>query len=282
MIDLHIHTTASDGVYSPEKVVEMASETHIEAISVTDHDTLEGVRLLIEKRINSGPELLTGVEISTQPPAEFMLKDSLHLLGYRVDPFNKSLNKELIRLQDARKNRNPEIIKKLVSLGIEVSMSELESFSGDVQIGRAHIGRLLFEKKYVSSVDEAFKTLLGKDKPAYVEKYKIPVIKAIRIVKEAGGVPVIAHPGLIKNMDENGFSDFFKFLKDAGLEGIEVLYPSHSERFRSFLKNECKRLDFIATGGSDFHGYKNEGLVIGRGRNNINVPFSVYEAILKR
>lgn len=281
MIDLHIHTTASDGVYSPEEIMNMASDLDLEAVSITDHDTMEGVKALDNKDLNNFPELLTGVEISTTPPGEFDLEDSLHLLGYRVDIYDARLNKELELLRQARKNRNPDIIKKLNTSGVDITEESLAEFSGDVQIGRAHIGRYLFEKGYVQNIEEAFNRFIGKGKPAYVSKYKIPVEDAVKAVKAAGGVPVLAHPGLLKkNHQEYAF--IFESLKDAGLEGIEVYYPSHNESMRSFFRNECHRLGLIPTGGSDFHGYKNEGLVPGKGRNNLKIPYSVYKSILER
>jgi hypothetical protein len=281
MIDLHIHTTASDGVNSPEKIVEMASSMKLEAISITDHDTLEGSRQAT-KIIGEGiPEILTGVEISTFAPKEFNIPESVHILGYRIDLNSKSLEEELLLLRDSRKNRNPLIVEKLKENGINISMESLEKFSGDVQIGRAHLGRYLFEKGYVKNVEEAFLKYLGKGMPCYVDKYKIPVEKAIEQIRLAGGVAVIAHPGLIKNYDKNDYRLFFEYLKDIGLKGIEVFYPAHSDSFRSFLINETKRLGFIFTGGSDFHGYKNEGLTLGRGRNNLKIPYSVYKSILE-
>lgn len=282
MIDLHIHTTASDGIYSPEEIVEKAYSLGLEAIAVTDHDTLEGVKILIEQNLIVNPEVLSGVEISTLPPKEFRIKESLHLLGYRLDPYDASLNRELALLQDARENRNPLIIQKLNELGIEISLEKLKDFAGDVQLGRAHIGRYLFETGVTGNVEEAFTHYLGKGQPAYVEKYKIPVEIAIKRIKAAGGVSVLAHPGLLNNMDHESYKKFFEYLKDCGLDGIEVFYPSHSDRLRSFLINECKRLDLIATGGSDFHGYKNEGLTLGKGRSNLNIPYSVYKSILSR
>ena len=282
MIDLHIHTTASDGVYTPGEIMNMALNSGLSAIAITDHDTLEGVQELINGGLPEAPRLLTGVEISTEPPEGLGIKESFHLLGYKVDPFDLELNKELGLLRNARENRNPRIIKKLQEMDIDISVEKLKEFSGDVQIGRAHIGRFLYEKGYVTSVDDAFKLFLGNGKPAYVEKYRIPVRKAIEKVLDAGGVPVLAHPGLIKHCDEKGFEKIFRLLKSYGLQGLEVYYPAHSDSLRVFFKNQCENLGFISTGGSDFHGYKDEGLLLGRGRENLYVPYSVYKTVLKR
>jgi len=282
MIDLHIHTTASDGVNSPEKIMEMASDLSLEAISITDHDTLEGSRQAQKIKGKKFPKILTGVEISTCVPKEFNVSESIHILGYRVDLNDQVLENELLLLRNSRKNRNPLIIDRLSKNGIEISMKSLEKFSGDVQIGRAHIGRYLFEKGYVKNVEEAFLKYLGKGRSCYVDKYKIPVEKAIEKIRLAGGVAVIAHPGLIKNYNKKDFILFFEYLKEHALGGIEVFYPSHSQSFRSFCINEAKRLGLILTGGSDFHGYKNEGLVLGKGRNNISIPYSVYKSIMEQ
>lgn len=282
MIDLHIHTTASDGVYSPYEILEMASDLCLEAISITDHDTTEGSRQALEFEGGSFPEILTGVEISTSAPAEFNISESIHILGYRIDLNDEALEHELLLLRNSRKDRNPLMVEKLKKEGIDISMEMLERFSGDVQIGRAHIGRYLFEKGYVQNVEEAFQKYLGKGKSCYVNKYKIPVEKSIETIKAAGGVPVIAHPGLIKNYDKNDFRVFLEYLRDHGLEGIEVFYPAHTKSLRSFFLNEVQRLGLLATGGSDYHGYKNEGLVPGRGRNNLKIPYSVYKSIIER
>jgi predicted metal-dependent phosphoesterase TrpH len=283
MIDLHIHTTASDGVYSPFQILKMASEFSLEAISITDHDTIEGSKEAFECHDNKFLELLTGVEISTSAPKSFNIEESVHILGYRIDLNDKALESELVLLRNSRKNRNPLMVEKLKELGFDISMESLEKFSGDVQIGRAHIGRYLFEKGYVNSVEKAFEKYIGKGKPCYTDKYKIPVEKAVKAIKAAGGVPVIAHPGLIKNYEKKDFRLFLEFLKENGLDGIEVFYPAHNQSLRSFFYNEAKRLELIATGGSDFHGYKNEGLILGRGRNNnINIPYSVYKSIIER
>ncbi|MDY0132273.1 MAG: PHP domain-containing protein [Desulforegulaceae bacterium] len=282
MIDLHIHTTASDGVYSPKEILEMASDLDLEAISITDHDTIEGSKQALELKGKNFPDILTGVEISSTAPKKFKIPGSVHLLGYRFDPEDQSLEDELVLLRNSRKNRNPLIVEKLKEQGIEISMESLEQFSGDVQIGRAHLGRYLFEKGYVENVEQAFQKYLGKGKPCYVDKYKIPIKKAIEKIKSAGGVPVIAHPGLIDSYEKDDFRKFFEYLKELGLEGIEVFYPGHSKSLRSFFLNETKRLGLLSTGGSDFHGYKNEGLVLGRGRNNLNIPYSVYKSIIER
>lgn len=282
MIDLHIHTTASDGVYSPVEIYEMAEKLGLSAIAITDHDTLEGVQELIQSNLPECPGLLTGVEISTEPPKEFAIKGSLHLLGYRVDPFNKELNNELLLLQKARENRNPSIVKQLREQGIDISMEKLTAFAGDVQVGRAHIGRYLFEKGYVKDIEDAFKTYLGNGKPGYVEKYRVPIKTAIEKIKLAGGVPVLAHPGLIEGFSKDDFKSLFKELKEYGLEGLEVYYSSHDQEMVGFLLEQCEKFGFIATGGSDFHGYKDEGLILGKGRNNLDIPYSVYKTILKR
>ncbi len=188
LIDLHIHSTASDGSLSPGDLMAYARRKGAAAVSLTDHDTIEGLETALAAGKEIGLEVIPGLEISAQYPG-----GTMHLLGYYIDPSDPSLNRELLRLQEARRERNPKIISKLQSLGIPISFDQVQALANG-QIGRPHIARVLFQIGAVSSFEEAFQKYLAKGAPAYVEKFRFSPQEAISLITQAGGIPVLAHP----------------------------------------------------------------------------------------
>ena len=232
MIDLHTHSTASDGSLTPRQILDLARDTGIEAIALTDHDTIAGI-LEIKDIVQSYPvEFITGVEISCAPPPEFKSLGSIHMLGYGFSVYDCALNDALARAADARANRNPKIIEKLNELGFDITLDEVESRFGARQTGRPHIAELLVEKGYVSDFRKAFDLYLGKNKPAYVDKFKISCKDAIRLILDAGGLPVLAHPGIIDFQHPHDLDTFVNVLVEDGPAGIEVYYSGHDSAFR--------------------------------------------------
>ncbi|OGR26190.1 MAG: ribonuclease III [Desulfobacterales bacterium RIFOXYA12_FULL_46_15] len=282
MIDLHIHSTASDGSLTPLEILALAGETGLKAISITDHDTIDGVLEILKQLTCTCLEFITGVEISCEPPPGFSNLGSIHLLGYGFSVYDKKLNAILNTAKKARIQRNPKIIEKLNLLGVEISMDQVRARFGADQTGRPHIAELLKELGYVKTFHEAFDIYLGKGKPAYVEKYKVSCEEAIKTVIEAGGIPVLAHPGLLSFAGSDQVEGFIDTLIEYGLGGVEVYYTDHSEPVTSFYKNFCTRKNLIATGGSDFHGSFNEGVFLGKGNNNLNICFSVFKSLNAR
>ncbi|PIE62078.1 MAG: ribonuclease III [Desulfobacter postgatei] len=282
MIDLHTHSTASDGSLTPKQILDLARDTGIEAVALTDHDTIAGI-LEIKDIIHSYPfEFITGVEISCAPPPEFKSLGSIHMLGYGFSVYDCGLNDALARAAKARTTRNPQIIEKLNGLGFDISLDEVERRFGTRQTGRPHIAELLVEKGYVSDFRKAFDLYLGKNKPAYVDKFKISCRDAIRIILDAGGLPVLAHPGIIEFQHPHDLDTFINMLADAGLAGIEVYYPEHDSALRKHLSEIVHSKGLVATGGSDFHGSFNKGVDLGRGRGDLNVAISVFKKLNDR
>ncbi len=279
-IDLHIHSTASDGTLTPTEILTLAQQLGLKAIAITDHDTVEGSKEALSLKIIPDQNFLTGVEISTSFPAPFSCNGSLHLLGYGIDVDNLPLNKALLKLKQARKNRNPGIIKCLKSLGMDISLNELSDKFQDTQVGRPHIARLMIEKGFVKSIDEAFDNFLGTGKPAYVDKYRISCEEAATTIIDAGGIPVLAHPGLIKFKSDETLEDLIVILKKMGLKGIEAYYPEHSSEYASMCKNFANRFDLLVTGGTDFHGSIKPDIQMGSGSGDFSVPFELYEKIV--
>jgi len=279
LIDLHIHSTASDGSLTPLEILSLAREIGLKAISITDHDTIDGVLEILKQPPCTCLEFITGVEISCEPPPGFKELGSIHLLGYGFSVYDKNLNAILNSAKAARIERNPKIIEKLNLLGFTISMGQVQNRFGADQTGRPHIAELMKELGYVETFDEAFDKYLGKGRPAYVEKYKISCEEAVKAVLGAGGIPVLAHPGLLSFIKSDQLEDFIDTLIQYGLGGMEVYYTDHGETLTSFYETLCARKNLIATGGSDFHGSFNEGVFLGTGKNNLNISFSVYKAL---
>ena len=281
-IDLHVHSTASDGTYSPEEILTLAKKLNLAAISITDHDTIDGSKEAIVSGIPPGIKFLTGVEISAAPPSSFSCSGSFHILGYSFRSDDPDLNQTLYTLQMARKNRNPGIIERLNNLGFDISIEEVLEFTGRGQTGRPHIARLMVEKGFVGSIDEAFDRYLGKGKPAYVDKYRIECAAAIEIIAGAGGIPVLAHPSLITIGNGRNFEDLIAGLKEMGIKGVEAYYPEHSKEQGSYYLKLAKKHKLLVTGGTDFHGSLKPDVNMGSGRGDFHVPYSLYEDLINQ
>ena len=256
-IDLHMHTTHSDGSFLPRDRVRLAKEKGLERISVTDHDTMSSYEECAEEAKKLGIELIPGIEISAQ-----FEPGTLHILGFFLDRNHPKLKATLADIQKARKERNPEIIKKLNVLGISITMEEVEAVSGGKQVGRPHFARVLLKKGAVKSMDEAFRKYLAKGKPAYMDKRRLGSREAIQRIREAGGIAVVAHPKQMK-LQEPKLSEEIARLVDEGLGGIEA-YNSCQDRDEARLyKRLAQRFNLLVTGGSDFHGANKPDVELG-------------------
>ena len=279
-IDLHIHSNASDGTFSPAQILDQALDSNLAAIAITDHDTISGSKEAL--RIGPPPEVkfLTGVEISANPPASFPCSGSFHILGYAFDLEDTGLNQMLEELQQARKNRNPRILQTLNDLGFPMTMDEVESEMGDGQMGRPHIAKVMIKKGYAKSINEVFDKYLGKDKAAYVDKFRMESDQAIELISSAGGIPVLAHPGLIEPTTDLPFENLIKTLKSTGLKGIEVYYPEHSPESVVEYIALADKYGLLMTGGTDFHGALKPDLKMGFGKGDFLVPYELYKKLI--
>ena len=281
-IDLHIHSTASDGSLTPAQIIAHARRCGLAAIAITDHDTLAGAKMVMSTGLPHDIQFLSGVEISTASLDGFPCQGSLHLLGYGVDPDNRDLQDALKRLQNARQDRNPRIIAKLNRLGIDITMAGLEAQATDGQIGRPHIAAWLVRRGVVATIDEAFARYLGSGRPAYADKYRIGCETAIQLIRRAGGAPVLAHPALIAPEGDWRQEDLVKRLSACGLMGIEAYYPEHTPaQTRTYLA-WADRLDLAATGGTDFHGAITPGVEMGGGDGRFRVPYRCFTDLKRR
>jgi len=279
-IDLHIHSTASDGTLSPADIIALALRLRLGAIAITDHDSVAGSR---EALLNGTPEalgFLTGVEISAEPPPSYPGAGSIHILGYGMRLDDPELNGTLEKLQGARKDRNPQIVARLNKLGIALRLDEVEREAGDGQPGRPHIAKLLVKKGIVRTIDDAFDRYLGNGKPAYVDKYRIESSQAIELINAAGGIPVLAHPCLLELESDQQLDELLREMMSMGLKGLEVYFSEHTPEQIHRYSELAKRCDLLMTGGTDFHGDIQPEIRMGVGRGDLHVPFELYEKLI--
>ena len=279
-IDLHIHTTASDGSHTPAEVLQMAARQGLRAVAITDHDTIDGARMAIEGQIPEALDFLPGVEISTNAPARFASGDGLHILGYGIDVTNEPLKAALGELQKARNERIPKIVDRLNRNGIAIRMEQIQADVGAGVAGRPHVAGVLMKMGCVSSINEAFDRYLGKNGPAYVSKERLSCGRAFDLIRQAGGVPVLAHPILIKFGSADDLNGLLDVLCDLGLQGIEVYYPQHPPESVALFLDLARKYDLLVTGGTDFHGKVTPGIQLGCGKGRMHIPYSLYEKLI--
>lgn len=247
-VDLHIHTTASDGKYSPAEIVRMSNASGLRYIAICDHDSVDGVALA-QAAAGKVPPLvvIAGVEINTDTSI-----GELHILGYFVDVRNAELQTSLERLRNSRILRAQKMIDKLWKLGIHLEFEQVKKIAGEGSIGRPHIAQAMLEKGYINSFKEAFMKYISRGGPAYVERDKITPAEATQLIIRAGGIPVLAHP-LTCGDPETIVRD----LAAAGLRGLEVYYSGYSPEQIQGLLILADKYSLLTTGGSDFHGLEN-------------------------
>jgi predicted metal-dependent phosphoesterase TrpH len=273
LIDLHIHSTASDGSYTPTEVVRQAKEGGLTAIALTDHDTVDGLAEAMAAGAQLGLEVIPGVEISAQYPG-----GTMHILGLFVNYHNGLLDKRLAVLKQARIDRNPQIIAKLNALGIPVTLARVQAISGGGQVGRPHIARALMEAGYVSSIQEAFDKYLGYQRAAYVSKFRFPPPEALAMIQEANGIPVLAHPFTL-GLGPAALKKLILELKDLGLAGLEVYYSEHTPEQEALYLKLAQELDLLITGGSDFHGDNKPEITLGSMPSQQKLDYHLVEAL---
>ena len=253
--DLHIHTTASDGVFTPSKVVLRAKEKGISLLAVTDHDTVAGLEEAKSCALANGMQFLPGVELSAGGKAE------VHVLGYGVKDDNERLNAFLADMRNERMERAAQMLEKLRALHMPLEMSDIPRDENNA-LGRPLIARAMIAKGYVQSVQQAFDQYLGSGRPAYVPRRKIEVSEAVSLLSDIGAVPVLAHPSLIRMEAAELKTAVCEWL-DAGLRGIEIYHPAMTHESRMTWLSFAHRHQLLVTGGSDFHAIGDKHADIG-------------------
>jgi len=244
MIDLHSHTTASDGQHPPAELIRLAHQAGVRQLAVTDHDTVAG---LVEARAAGttlGVEVFAGIELSA-----FLGGREVHVLGHFIDPANAALAELSSKLRVERRTRMEQMVSKLAALGVPVTLGEVEAFSGGENLGRPHLARALVERGWVGNVKEAFDRFLGNGKPAFVDRDRLPAARAIALIHGAGGTATLAHPAVSK-VERHEIAELAK----QGLDGLEVYHSDQSPSMRAKYLAIAGELSLVPTAGSDFHG----------------------------
>jgi hypothetical protein len=276
MVDLHTHSTVSDGSDPPARIPELAAAAGCSAVALTDHDRLDGLAEARGRAQALGVDLVPGCEVSCE-----WAPGTLHVLVYFVEPGEGPLQDELARLQADRDERNRQMIDRLSAAGLPVTLDELEAEAGGMGAGRPHIASILVRKGVVGSVQEAFDRYLARGKPGYVSKARVSPRKVAEEARRSGGVAVLAHP-LSLQLDEPGLASAVAELADAGLAGLEARYGRYSPDERAGLADLARRHGLVATGGSDYHGTYKPDLAVGTGRGDLSVPDDTVAALAER
>jgi len=290
-IDLHCHSTASDGRARPEELIAKAKAIGLRALALTDHDTVAGLEAFSAAGRASGIETVPGVEVSAESK-----KGTMHILGLLVNPAHASFKEFLGQLAAGRKVRNPQIVDKLCELGLKLTMEEVELEAGvkddgpgggaiDKSVGRPHIAAVLIKKGYVKDKQEAFDKYLAKGAPAYFSRFTASPEESIRQIHAAGGLAVLAHPHYLSS-DAAELEQLVGKLKEAGLDGIEVFYSTHTREQTALSQKLAQQFDLVPSGGSDFHGEQGRSGVsveLGSGiERNLAIPYSILEGLKAR
>ncbi|MCK4862999.1 MAG: PHP domain-containing protein [Dehalococcoidales bacterium] len=267
-VDLHIHSTASDGKLSPETLVSKAAELGLKVIALTDHDSVDGITPALEA-VKNFPELrlIPGVEISTD-----LADGEAHVLGYFIDYTSRELGAALERFRNSRQGRARGMVSKLGAMGIDIDWQRVQEIAGDGSIGRPHIARAMLEKGYIATFEEAFDKYIGHGGLAYVEREKMTPEEAVELILRSRGLPVLAHPFTVNNPES-----MIKKLKAVGLVGVEVYYKDNTAEQTESTLGLAERYGLIATGGTDYHGIGDSNEVMLGG---VEVPLEAAERLI--
>jgi hypothetical protein len=260
--DLHLHTSCSDGTFSPQQLIAQAKRAGLSCISVVDHDTVEGIALSLEAAKGSDIEVLPGIELT----AEYYGKE-VHILGYLIDYKDRSLLEKLETLKGIRVERVHKIVGKLKELGIDIDPRLIFELAQDGTVGRLHIARAMVKSSTVSNIFEAFQKYIGDKGPAYVCGFRFTPEEAAKFIKDAGGIPILAHPYSLNN------DDLIPQFVESGIMGLEIYYPEHSQSLVNYYLQLAKKYNLLVTGGSDCHGDAKPDVKVGC----VKIPYGLVE-----
>jgi len=266
-VDLHAHSTASDGELTPAELVRYAHARGLSALALTDHDSVDGIDAALAAARGTALEIIPGVELSCDVP-----QTEVHVLGYFVDWRAPAFEAMLVKFREGRYGRAEKMVKKLTALGAPISFERVKQIAGDASIGRPHVAQALVEAGHVATISEAFDRYIGRTGPAYVERFRLTPEDAVALILRAGGVPVLAHP--------RDVTHFIEPLVKVGLIGLEAQYGRYDEVTRADLVRWAKRYDLIVTGGSDFHGLNRMANLSNLG--DVDVPREVVDQLRAR
>ena len=274
-IDLHTHTTWSDGSFTPTELMEWAHQHAIQALSITDHDTTDGLDEALAMSHSLAMDLIPGIEISTR-----FQEREIHVLGYFIDYQNPIFQTRIRQLQSTRLTRIQAILQQLQHVGILISLDEVQQLAGSGSIGRPHVAQVLIRHGHASNFKEAFEKYLGTRGKAYVPREIPEAAEILRWIREAGGVAILAHP-FWEGYRQEEINPACQRLVEQGLQGLEVFYGTFSAKQISFNLHLAKRFDLLVSGGSDFHGTYKPEIAIGKGKGALKVPQTALDKLRK-
>ena len=273
-IDMHTHTTASDGTLTPTELINLAKETGLKAVAVTDHDTVEGIEEALKEGEKVGIEVIPGIEFA----AAYEGETEIHILGFFIDYKNHKLNETLKSIKEARDKRNILMVENLRKIGMNITIDDIINEAGGNIITRAHFAAVLEKKGYVKSKNEAFKYFISPGKPGYVRREFITPKMCIETINNAGGVAFLAPPTLYK-ISYKQIEKLVSELIEYGLKGIEGEYSTYSDEQEKNIKKIANKFNIMISGGSDFHGNNKPDIKIGTGMGNLKIPYEYIENI---
>lgn len=276
MVDLHVHSTESDGTCTPAELAALAKRAGLSAFALTDHDTCAGVPAAKEAADALGIELIPGIELSTDYHGK-----EVHIVGLAIDTGNETLLRETEKFRKGRDDRNALMVEALQKEGFPITMEELYKENPDCVVTRANIARFLYDHGCIGSIREAFDRYIGDHCKCYVGRLKVPSADAVRLIRQAGGAAILAHP-LLYGMGTDTLQGMIDELKEAGLDGLEAIYSTYTAGEERQMKQLAAKNGLLISGGSDFHGANKPSIRLGVGRGQLRVPYAVWEAIEER
>lgn len=272
-IDLHVHSNCSDGTFTPAQLVDYALEKKLCAFALTDHDTTVGLEEAYKAAKGKDIEIISGIEFST----EYQGRD-IHIVGLDFDYASPFFLEQVKRFQNSRDIRNEKMILKMQKDGFDISWEKMLDAFGDAVWTRAHFARYLLDHKYVKDMNAAFRQYIGDDGPYYVPREKVTPIQAVHLIRQTGGIPILAHPLLYK-LSSNDMDILLADLKKAGLIGIEAFYSTHTGFDEGNVRRMARLNGLCLSGGSDFHGSNKPGIDLGCGRGNLKISYDVLKQL---
>ncbi|MBR3993641.1 MAG: PHP domain-containing protein [Anaerotignum sp.] len=279
IIDLHAHSTASDGTYSPAEVAELAKKLGLFAIALTDHDTIDGLDEFQKTGNALGIETIPGIEFAAL--WEKHHRPEIHLVGLGFDPAHPALLSRMQEIRQSRDLRNQKMCEKLSSIGLHITLEEVAANAGGEIITRAHFANVLLQKGYIKKKEDAFSRYISPGLPGYVEREFLTPALCIQTIKEAGGAAVLAHPTLY-GLDMEQLEELCEELIPYGLDGIECQYSTYSPAETKAITALAEKMDLLPSGGSDFHGKNKPNIHLGSGKSNLAIPYGFWEELKKR
>ena len=275
-IDLHVHSTYSDGTCTPKELIKLAEDAGLTYFALTDHDTVEGIPHALAAAKTSRVTVIPGVELSSDHE-----HTDIHIVGLGIDYEHPEFTKHLRQFQEERQNRNKKMCEKLAAAGLDISYDALKNAFPDAILTRCHIARFLYDKGYTSTLREAFDIYIGSHCPCYVPRQKITPAKAVSLIKLSGGCAVLAHP-LLYHLSDKELCKLIEHLKPVGLDAIEAIYSCNEADDEMYVRSLAKKYGLAISGGSDFHGTNKPDISLGTGKDNIRVPEELLKHLLPK